>query len=320
MNIIRQSCEIWEQSYPNNDIMRGIWEHIERCVRVCYQSTDKQNNKETAEEFVRRTILPHQPENDIANHLAMLEHGTVYLSIPFDEWDTTEDIAYLDNPYSQVNLNCIDINHKSGNVYITTNLRVLIENDWLEDLKYLTIPTKYHEPRITICFNTNIGVSRELNRHRVHSISEESTRYCNYNKDKFENQLSIVHPVWLDNPDSRLSLKEVISAFNYADGLSTSKTEYARMARLFDDVYFYNFALLACEYSYNCLIEKGWTPQQAREVLPLATKTQLVHTAFLSDWKYFLKLRKDGVSGAPHPNMKALAEELNTHLIELGYI
>ena len=68
------------------------------------------------------------------------------------------------------------------------------------------------------------------------------------------------------------------------------------------------------------LIRKGWKPQQAREVLPLATKTQLIHTAFVDDWKHFFALRADGVSGPPHPNAKLVAEPLKEEFIKRGLL
>ena len=64
------------------------------------------------------------------------------------------------------------------------------------------------------------------------------------------------------------------------------------------------------EQHYLRLLNKGWKPQQAREVLPLSLKTQVVHTAFEDDWKDFIALRSDGISGAPHPNIKVLADKI----------
>jgi thymidylate synthase (FAD) len=82
------------------------------------------------------------------------------------------------------------------------------------------------------------------------------------------------------------------------------------------DVDYYLFALTAAEFSYNKLIQRGWKPQQAREVLPLATKSQLIHTAFIDDWKHFFALRADGISGPVHPNAKLVAEPLKQEFIK----
>ena len=82
------------------------------------------------------------------------------------------------------------------------------------------------------------------------------------------------------------------------------------------DIDYYLFAISVSEYCYNNLICKGWKPQQAREVLPLATKTQLIHTAFVDDWKHFFALRADGISGSPHPNAALLAKPLKEEFIK----
>lgn len=74
-------------------------------------------------------------------------------------------------------------------------------------------------------------------------------------------------------------------------------------------------ANVRAQIHYLNLLKKGWKPQQAREVLPLSLKTQVVHTAFEDDWKDFIALRSDGISGAPHPNIKVLADKVK-ELIE----
>ena len=82
----------------------------------------------------------------------------------------------------------------------------------------------------------------------------------------------------------------------------------------------YLYALSTSALAYKNLIRLGWKPQQAREVLPLATKTQLIHTAFVDDWFHFFKLRAFGVSGPPHPNAKLVAQPLYEEFINKGYI
>ena len=188
MELIRPSVEIWEQ----NNSLDGIWAHIARCTRVCYQSTPK-NDGETDEEFVKRVILRPDSSTGELNfdkiHGAMLEHGTVYLTMTDEQLKYSAKYDF--NPYSVVNYK---LNPTIW--YITTNLRVLYENNWLDDLKYICAPTEYHAKRVTVSFTTNIGVSREFNRHRVNSIAEESTRYCNYNK-RNDGQIKIGLPAWL---------------------------------------------------------------------------------------------------------------------------
>ena len=291
MKFIQPNAEIWEQKFPDSssknfkeDYLQYMYEHIERCGRVCYKSED--HIKEgSAKEFVQRMVD--------SEHYAMLEHGTVYLYIKYgslldnyDEYFKLVDIAikYKKNKYSVVNT-------KVENTYwhhcwITTNYRVLVENGWLDDLQYQCEPTEYHEKRNTICFTTDIGVTREFNRHRVDSIAEESTRYCNYTKGKFGSEITYTIPAWIKEED-------------------IPKEPF--MTNDWTAIEYWMNCLAVCENTYNNLIRLGWKPQQARQVLPLNTKSTLIHTAFDTDWEHFFDLRVHGITGAPHPNAKYVA-------------
>ena len=320
MELIKSSVEIWEQG----DTLEDMWKHIARCTRVCYQSTPK-NDGETDEEFVKRVILRPDSSTGELNfdkiHGAMLEHGTIYLEIYC--YNGCEDdnyykiINYRENKYSIVKNIFYNGETIAKNFAITTNLRVLYENNWLDDLKYICAPTEHHAKRITVSFITNIGVTREFNRHRVNSIAEESTRFCNYNK-RNDGQIKIGLPAWLLNEENMPYLES-----HQFDKLSSYCEDVLGNESLIDnwcDIDYYLFSLTVAEFCYNSLIQKSWKPQQAREVLPLATKSQLVHTAFVDYWKHFFKLRADGVSGPAHPNAKLLAKPLKDKFIELGYI
>lgn len=309
MEFITPQFEIWQQG----NTLADIWKHIARCTRICYQSEKKDNN-ETEEEFVKRVILRNEPWNSDANHLAMFEHGTIYLKFSDYEVKLNPGLAskYVNNKYTKYHFS-----HEYLNWYVTTNIRVLVENDWLGDLKYLCYPTEYHAKRVTVSFTTNIGVTREFNRHRVNSIAEESTRFCNYNK-RNDGQIKIGLPAWLLNEENMPYLES-----HQFDKLSSYCEDVLGNESLIDnwcDIDYYLFSLTVAEFCYNSLIQKGWKPQQAREVLPLATKSQLIHTAFVDDWKHFFRLRADGISGPPHPNAKLLAKPLKDKFIKHGYI
>lgn len=182
MKIIKQSVEIWEQGYD----LSSIYAHIARCARVCYQS-EKTNPDETEVDWVNRVILRHSPAKNPKNHLSVLEHGAVYLTVPKTTYNSEIVERYENNPYSKV----LNPNVTGNSFCITTNFRVIIENGWEHDLRFLDINPIIHSKRITVSFITDIGVSRELNRHRSHSISEESTRYCNYKDDIY-----FIEPAW----------------------------------------------------------------------------------------------------------------------------
>ena len=131
--------------------LEGVYKQIELCGRTCYKSEDK-ITEESAKPFVDRMIA--------SNHLAMLEHGTIYLkiSLPKKAWFTDIVDKYYRNPYSKVNNTFDDYDY---HYFITTNYRVLVENNWLGDLKYLCSPTEFHEKRYTFRFTCDRGVSHK---------------------------------------------------------------------------------------------------------------------------------------------------------------
>ena len=284
MKLINQSAEIWEQ--PEGEV--GIYKQIEKAARLCYKSEDK-----TTEDSYKRFI-------DMLNtngHQSPLEHGTVYLKYRVTIPDDLLVKSYSNNPHSQVRI-VDDIETGNKYAYITTNFRVIKEHQWEDDLKYLCEPTEYHEKRISVHITTSIGISRELNRHRCHSICEESTRYCNYSKDKFDNTLTFILPNWIHISDMHLGEKLDIHPMMK---LLTGQYDKESM-----DIRFL-VPLAHAAHTYKCLIANGCKPQQARDVLPLATKTELIHTAFESDWEEFFKLR---CSSAAHPMMQKLANQI----------
>lgn len=289
MKLIKQNVELLNQ-YEG---LKGIFKQIELAGRVCYNSENK-ITEDSAEDFVSQLIA--------SNHLSVLEHGTVYLTIPISEWDSEEDVnqcIYATNPYSKINDYDVDYLNRTGNVYITTNYRVIAENLY-NDLQFLTEPKIGHHKRYTIRCATDIGVSREFNRHRKLSISERSTRYCNFSKDKFNNEITFILPQWVDDhyltEYNNLNVGELNPSMLNDLTLSTD-----------NNVQIWIESLAEAERYYLNLINGGWTPQKARQVLPLNTATIAVYTGYEEDWKHFFDLRLKGTSGAPHPNMKELA-------------
>lgn len=291
MKLIESSVQIIEEKDP--------YKMIELAGRTCYHSQDN-ITEDSAKEFVDRMIK--------LGHGAMLEHGTVYLTITAT---SPEVRKYEINPYSRVKK--ISVDGINGRAYITTNYRVLVENKWLDDLKYQCDPTPSHEKRITVKFICDRGVSHEFVRHRVFSFAQESQRYCNYNKDKFNNELTFIRPTWLNIPTGD---------YTYWDGdwcdIDNMKIQLPSDNGVADN---FLWCLNNAGMQYRLLINKGLKPQEARGVLPNATKTELVMTGFESDWEGFFRLR---CSGAAHPDAKKLADELkslmNVKNIELNSV
>lgn len=197
----------------------------------------------------------------------------------------------------------IKVNTDNKYAYVTMNYRHIIENGWFDDLKYLCEPTKYHEKRHTVEFILPIGISREFCRHRSLSFSEMSTRYCNFSKDKFGKELTFIIPC-----NSNI---EPVS-YSHADN-----TQYKWLNLTMGERTFIN-ALRDVERNYLQLTTTGgWKAQQARDVLPLATKSELVVTGFASDWEHFFYLRCDE---AAHPQARELAIPLREEFIKRNYI
>jgi thymidylate synthase (FAD) len=149
---------------------------------------------------------------------------------------------------------------------------------------------------------TDRGVSHELVRHRVFSFAQESTRYCNYSKDKFGNELTFICPSWLN---LNLGKYEFILNNNYP--VSIAGDGYFKSSLDTDKDVWILQAMLNAELSYKGLLAEGCSPQEARQVLPNALKTEICMTGFASDWKKFFDLRYFEVTGKAHPDMKLLA-------------
>lgn len=160
MKLIKPSFKIIGQQ-PG---LEGLYKQIEMAGRTCYKSEDK-ITEDSAKEFVDRMIK--------SGHGAMLEHGTVYLK---HESELVRGIQecdiifnkYKNNKFSIYNTSRIEKRNETiiGG-YVTTNLRVLVENGWMEDLQYICEPTEYHERRITVKFICDRGVSHEFVRHKI---------------------------------------------------------------------------------------------------------------------------------------------------------
>lgn len=287
MRLIKPKVELINQE-PS---VEGLFKHMELCARTCYKSEDK-ITEDSARKFIDNVIVAR-------GHTAMLEHGTVYLMI--DCSGRLLDIAnkYVNNKYSEWTL------HPDGVHYcITTNYRVLLQNGWLEDLQYLCEPTEYHVKRATVRFICDRGLSHEFVRHRVFSFAQESTRYCNYSKDKFNNCVTYILPNWCTN-------------VNIEDYERNPKLMYNANGALTDNEINFLCGLYDTETRYLRLLENGWTPQQARAVLPNSLKTELIMTGTVEQWIEFLKLR---CANDAHPQARELAIELRDRLLLDDYI
>ena len=351
MNIIKAKYEILNQQY-GDDLLKDMFKHIEICGRTCYKSEDKITDA-SYEKFIKML--------EDSEHGAMLEHGTVYLTIPLGT--PVDDPQYMwkfdiikffkSNKYSKVKSKVVnqtvDVEIKGFGMrqqasatfyYITTNWRVIFEHKDKDIVKYflnnyhidketlqesilqwMCEPTEDHEKRYTVRFTYHLAVARDVNRHRVQSIGEESTRYCNYSKTKFGQELNIIEPVWFTDDEKEIihNEKEHMS-FKDMCKLISKGIDFPAM----EQVDYWLFANMACEYAYMMNTtqfgENNWTAQKGSLILPLDTKTCSVHTAFASDWIHFFNLRALGTTGAPRPSAKEVAFPLMLEFIDRDYI
>jgi thymidylate synthase (FAD) len=273
MKLIESSYKI----IPQESGVTGLYKQIELAGRLCYKSEDKiceGSAIKMVDNLVKR------------GHGSPLEHGTVYMTLKW--WQIGKKLKYVFNKYSKV----------KKFKYVTTNYRVLVENNWLKDIVFMCEPTENHEKRVSVKVNCAIAITREFNRHRVKSICESSTRYCNYSLDKFGNELTFVIPDWVKIRMNELSEDDFVDC---QDAAVKHWWEFMRYT----------------EHEYLNLIKLGLKPQEARSVLALDTATEVMYTAFVSDWKHFFKLR---TAFGAHPDARAIACPLEAEFKLNNYI
>ena len=273
MKLIKQSFEFINQT---DFSLVGIKKHIERCARVSYKSEDKITDT-SYEKFVNML--------ESRGHDRPLEFGTVHLKMPYYIYSTVIDtLTYLD----MFNQAWVKVTYENGNMYITTNYRyyLAIKKVYPDIDEYFTEEdNKYYPKRYTVHMILDRGVMDEFRTHVGLSHLAESTRYCNYSKDKFGNELTFIQPCW------------DIRGTNYIDFLQHAEWGYFRM------------------------LKNGWTPQQARSILPLGIKSELISCGFEDAWTNFMRRRspKYGDPGA-HPMAAEIADKLCEEFLKRGFI
>jgi len=251
MKQINQSYEIL--GTPKS--LDEAWGFVAKAARTCYQS-EKTKLDESEEDFCKRILLKHTDDID-KNHMSPFEFGVIYLWNPVD--DTTffeRNARYKSNKYSRVN-GCA----------ITTNLRTIIENHWEDDLQYACSPTKDHKKFWIFKLTTCLHVYKDIRTHRTLSFNVESTRFCNYLKEKFGASVTFVKLPWV-TPEEEEEVKR---------DLETIESIYFKW------------------------IKRGWTAQQAAEFLPQCVKGEVMFGGFEDSLKHMFKLRAEECSGPVHP-------------------
>ena len=282
MKLINQSFEILEQK---DFTITGIKKFIERCGRVCYKSEDRITD-DSYEKFVNML--------EKRDHARPLEFGTVHLQMYISDFHKLRDTLCINNMWNDQWIKY----HYAGNItYVTTNYRYYLaiikvfpsaENDFdpQDDELY---PKRY-----TVHFITSRGIMDEFRTHVGLSHLAESSRYCSYDKNRFGNELTFIIPNWVN---TNCPNKE-------QEGPSVASIEWST-------------AMLNAEASYMNLIKMGCTAQQAREVLPLSIKSELISCGFEDVWSNFFYRRcaKDA-----HPMAREIATKVRDKFKELNYV
>lgn len=281
--------------------LEGVYKQVELAGRTAYKSEDKITDV-SAEKFVKMLMNK--------KHGAALEHGTIYLKYRCKwEGDNLTEF-YEKNPYSNVIAKLNKDDYENGwamsTFYITTNYRVIIENNRSKDLQYLSNLCKYHIQRYTFKFILSRGIANEFVRHRVFSFLQESTRYCNYSKDKFGG-VSFISSV-----ECPLEIGEYILSDNMDIVKDGNIYIHNKESKHFSQEEAMFYAYCTSELLYLSLLDKGMKPQIARDVLPLGLKTELIMTGTKKQWEEFINLR---CANDAHPDARILADEVKKKIL-----
>jgi len=171
-------------------------------------------------------------------------------------------------------------------------IKMIIDKEHYSILEHETVSV------LVVC---DRGVSHEIVRHRIASYAQESTRYCNYAKDKFNNQITIINPVGMKLP--------TFIDFDYA-----YLDLYFEQGKIDKFKYDYMKTLLDIEGIYMRGIEEGFSPQIMRSILPNSLKTEIWMTMNLREWMHFFKLR---TSEKAHTDMQRVAKKIQACFINM---
>lgn len=278
MNLVESSTQILQQ---DGGSIASMMKFITKVGYTCYK-TNKEITDEVAAKFVDGLIK--------SGHGAMLEHGTVFLAIPAEKMKNEQVSRIISNliSYHLWTRYTEKIMNDKMYLIIITNFRVIVNNNLQQFMKdYWYIPTQDERKcRPTVKFITDRGVSHESVRHRTLSFAQESTRYCNYAKEKFGASVTFIQPDWI-RPEDQAEFEE----------------DCATIEKL-----------------YFKWVDKGYPAQLSRYFLINGVKTELVITGFADDWQHFFDLRALDKTGPAHPDMKKLALPLYQEFLKLDII
>lgn len=309
MKLIKSSVDVLEQE-PG---IEGMFKHIEKIGRLSHKSEDKITSN-SYENFIK--LMKN------CGHYAVFNMGTVYLRLSILQLGILKKLL-KHYPFTKICFN-------KFSAYITTDYRVILQENLEEEMyKYWCEPTCYHYRKVTAHFICSRAISHELVRHASLRPMQESTRYCNYNKDKFNRELTYIIPEWVYKLQKELS--ETIDPLTKEDrkwlldldgeelwySLCTMDRTIASRSDLLKKI--------EDQYLYETSTDESYKlrPEDARGILPHDLKTELYMCGYLKDWRYrpktkertgFFYLRSDN---SAHPDVRVLSQKLEKIFDEL---
>lgn len=307
MKLIKQSFEFINQT---DFSLVGIKKHIEKCARVSYKSEDKITDT-SYEKFVNML--------ESRGHDRPLEFGTVHLKMPEPEFRSLINILTSSRTYndSWMHYKVVETWEEGYTVYVTTNYRYykLMWNQMNTLSEYFDkTDSEYYPKRYTVHMILDRGVMDEFRTHIGLSHLAESTRYCNYSKDKFGNEITFIKPCWLNVPEGKYNHCIMVSKNSPDIRVECVGSDEIGKYYNIEEGSFLN-GLVQLELTYlNLINNKKWTPQQARSVLPLGIKSELISCGFEDAWENFFK-RRDAPDA--HPMAQEIANPMHKEFFKL---
>ena len=309
MKLIKQSFEFINQT---DFSLVGIKKHIERCARVSYKSEDKITDT-SYEKFVNML--------ESRGHDRPLEFGTVHLKMPESEFRSLIDILTSSRTYNDLwmHYKVVETWKEGYIVYVTTNYRYykLMWNQMNTLSEYFDKTDSEHYPkRYTVHMILDRGVMDEFRTHVGLSHLAESTRYVNYSKEKFGSEITFIKPCWLNVPEGKYNHCIMVSKNSPDIKIEcVGSDEIGKYYNIGEDEGLFLNGLIQSELTYLHLINnKKWTPQQARSVLPLGIKSELISCGFEDAWENFFK-RRDAPDA--HPMAQEIANPMHKEFFKL---
>lgn len=304
MKLIKQSFQFVNQK---GFTLKDIYKHIEYCARISYKSQDKITDT-SYEKFVNML--------ESRGHDRPLEFGTVHLKMTLPDFQ-----GFMNSLLTLGILNDIWIKstYVGDIIYITTNYRYYLDiTKHLPNVReYFTEENnEYYPKRYTIHMILDRGVMDEFRTHVGLSHLAESTRYCNYAKDKFSNEVTFIKPCWLNVPEGQYNHCIMVSKNSPDIRIEcVGSDEIGKYYNIEEDEGLFLNGLIQSELTYLDLINnKKWTPQQARSVLPLGIKSELISCGFEDSWSNFF-YRRDTKDA--HPMAQEIAKPMHEKFNEL---